>query len=220
MVPRDVLGAPDGGSQQLCRPHGRDWGRGRSGSEPGPLLTQKMAGVHPPWTQGATCLSPSVPLKAVLRCPVNACRHGVTHTGAQAHTWHRSIHHTRQATRARHMQVHAHVYTRVHAACHTCEHTSYTMHTHADARSHMHTSHADTHHTCMHGPRGCLRPLSWFMLPACSGLRSTRQARPCAAATRGPREAGPRISETAKGPKRPGRGRRRREPATRNRTRQ
>ena len=75
-----------------------------------------------------------------------------------------------------------HVYTHVHTTCHTRTHL-------------IHSARACTRHTRTHkthacaGPGGCPRPLSWFMLPACSGLRPTRQAGPCAAATRGPKEA-------------------------------
>ena len=59
----------------------------------------------------------------------------------------------------------------------------------------IHSARACTRHTRTHTTHACAgsggwpRPLSWFMLLACSGLRPTRQAGPCAAATRGPKEA-------------------------------
>lgn len=144
-----------GGSRQLCHPHGRDWGRGRFRLRARTLADPEDGG-GPPSLDTASHLPE--PKQTTEDCAVVSSERVQTrchtHGRAHAHTWHTSIHHTRQATHAQHMQVHAHVYTRVHAACHTCVHTSYTMHTHADARSHMHTSHADTHHTCMHGPRG------------------------------------------------------------------
>lgn len=107
-----------------------------------------------------------------------------------------------------------------HGTCkcmHMCTHActphatlAYTPHTQC-TRMQTHaltcTHHTQTHttHACT-GPGGCPRPLSRFMLPACSGLRPTRQARPCVAATRGPKEAGPPDFRESEKPQAAGQG--------------
>ena len=97
-----------------------------------------------------------------------------------------------------------HACTRHARATCKCRHRVHTRTPHVRTRL-THSAHACTHHTRTHtthacvGPGGCPRPLSWFMLPACSGLRPTRQAGPCAAVTRGPKEA-PAFQRQRKAP--------------------
>ena len=127
-----------GASRQLCRPHGGDWGWGCFRLRARTLADPEGGGVHPLWTQGATCLSPSRPLRTALWSPVNACRHGHTcaHLAHKHHTYITPDMQHMHMTHTRHMQVHACVHTRAHHMPH-----AYTPHTQC---TRMHTSHADT----------------------------------------------------------------------------
>lgn len=199
-----------GASRQLCRPHRGDWGRGRFRLRARTLADPEGGGGPPTLDTGNHLPEPK---RTTEHCAVVSSERVQTraHTrtpGTRAsHTSYRTCN-----TRAQDTHV-------PHASACTCVHMraphAHTPHT---QRTRMHTPHADAHHTRMRGPRG----LSEATLPAhASGvfrLKANQTGRAlcsCDPWAKG----GPQISETAGGPKRRGRGRRRREPATRKRTR-
>ena len=200
-----------GESRLLCRPHGADWGPGCFRLRARTLADPEGGGVHPLWTQGATCLSPSGPLRTALWSPVSARRHGHTcaHLAHTHHTHHLDMQHmhTGHTPRAT-----ACMCTRM---CTPHATLAYTPHTQC---TRMHTSHADTHHTRMRGLWGLAEATLLVHASGVFRLKADQTGRAlCSCDPRA--KGGPWISETAKGPKRQGWGRRRRAPATRKRTR-